>query len=261
MNTKRALKTGEAWCTPEFKSKVDIGHLYDPTITPGPSMFTVYRGIDIGFRLPTACLWGKVAKNGDVWIFREYEEANLNHDDHVENINVKSPEEVYQTYISPDAARKFGTNAASDRNSPMQVYRQGGIYARPADDQINPGLSVVSRYLRATLEKNPDHPRLFISIACPKLIEALEQYQFLEINNRTELDQPDKPRKKDDHLPDALRYLLTARPRFLNANIRPGFEEQDTIAHYGDQGAAYTRRGTAEPSKRSVGMPKIHGWS
>jgi len=242
---------------PEFKATTD-GHLYDPKIK-NPDHGTVYRGIDIGFRLPTACVWGKVDRHNNLWVFREYEEANLNHDDHVENINAQSPEPVYQTYISPDAARKFGTNAASDRNSPMAVYRAGGIYARPADDQINPGLSVVSRYLRATLEKNPDHPKLFISVACPKLIKTLETYQFAEVNNRTELDQPDKPRKKDDHLPDALRYMLTARPRYLNQNSHLGFVDQSIIEHYGDEGAAYTRRAPVMNEKAS-GMPKIHGW-
>jgi len=141
----------------------------------------------------------------------------------------------------------------------MAVYRAGGIYARPADDQINPGLSVVSRYLRATLEKNPDHPKLFISVACPKLIKTLETYQFAEVNNRTELDQPDKPRKKDDHLPDALRYMLTARPRYLNQNSHLGFVDQSIIEHYGDEGAAYTRRAPVMNEKAS-GMPKIHGW-
>jgi len=203
------------------------------------------------------CVWGRVSRQGDVYIFREYEEANLNHDDHVQNINALSPEPVYQTYISPDAARKFGTSMA-DRNSPLAIYRAGGIYARQADDNINPGLSVVARYLRATLEKNPDHPRLFISIACPKLIKSLEDYQFLEVNNRTELDQPDKPRKKDDHLPDALRYLLTARPRYLPPHTNLGFDA-DIIAAYGDENAAYLRRGK-RPPERQTGRPKIHGW-
>lgn len=243
---------------PEFRATLK-GHLYDPAVTILPDSYTVYRGIDIGFRLPTACVWGKVDSSNNVWIYREYEEANLNHDDHVQNINALSPEPVYQTYISPDAARKFGTSAMSDRNSPLAIYRAGGVYARQADDNINPGLSVVARYLRASLEKNPDHPKLFISVACPKLIKSLEEYQFLEVNNRTELDQPDKPRKKDDHLPDALRYLLTARPRYLPPQNLAGFVgDADTIAHYGDQGAAYTRR--LKPMNKQTGMPKIHGW-
>jgi len=144
---------------PEFSGKLiaDGGHLFDPKITAVPDDATIYRGIDIGFRLPTACLWGRVNKKGDVWIFREYEEANVNHEDHAENINARSPEDVYQTYISPDAARRFGTGDSLDRNSPLALYRTHGIFARQAEDDINPGISVVARYLRAALEKKTKH--------------------------------------------------------------------------------------------------------
>ena len=249
---------------PDFKAwlHTDGGHLFDPQEEPVGKDWTTYRGIDIGFRLPTACVWGKVDTEGNIWIFREYEEANAIHEDHAENINARSPEPVYQTYISPDAARRFGDG--SEYNSPLKVYQRAGIYARQAIDDFGPGVSLVSRYLRATLEENPDHPKLYISTACPLLIKHLENYQYHEIQNRQDLDQPEKPRKKDDHLPDALRYLLTARPRYLREwRDRDEIHYEDNVSRYGYQRAAYLAnrgKGKAFDKKNpSTGRPKILG--
>jgi hypothetical protein len=248
---------------PDFRAKLvkDGGHLFDPKETPLGQNWTVYRGIDVGFRLPTACVWGKVDEKGNVWIFREYEEANTIHEDHAENINARSPEPIYQTYISPDAARRFGDG--SEYNSPLKVYQRAGIFARQAIDDFGPGVSLVSRYLRATLEENPDHPKLFISTQCPTLIKHLENYQYHEVQNRQDLDQPEKPRKKDDHLPDALRYMLTARPRFLREwRQRDDIHYEDNISRYGYQRAAFLAdRGKRKLDSKNpaTGRPKILG--
>jgi hypothetical protein len=250
---------------PEFRAKdiEDGGHLFDPRRVHLPPELTTYRGIDIGFRLPTACLWGKVDDTNTVWIYREYEEANTIHEDHAQSIKAASAESVYQTYISPDAARRFGNQSTADERagSPLQVYRDNGIFARKAMDDVMPGIGIVARYLRASLEDNPEHPRLFISQDCPKLIKALETYQFVDVNSRNDLDQPDKPRKKDDHLPDALRYMLTARPRFLRE--WRGTEQavyEDETARYGYQNSAFNREPAgATMSRRKPGRPKILG--
>jgi hypothetical protein len=248
---------------PEFRARLkkDGGHLFDPKVDRLSSDWPVYCGIDIGFRLPTACVWGKVDPKGNLWIFREYEEAGLVHEDHAQNIKALSAEPVYQTYISPDASRRSGMQR--DDITPIRIYRKNGIYTRPADDQVNPGLSLVARYLRASLEASPSHPQIFISVGCPKTIRAIENYQFLDVHNRQDLDQPDKPRKKDDHIPDALRYLITARPRFLtdwkstDVSVREKFVER-----YGYQNSSFRAKKKGRSVKtRNVptGRPKIIG--
>jgi hypothetical protein len=130
-----------------------------------------------------------------------------------------------------------------------------------------PGISLVSQYLRATLQDNPKHPKIFISVKCEKLIRSLENYQFMEITNRTDLDQPDKPRKKDDHLPDALRYMMTARPRYLSDTWRDNeeIEMENNFARYGYERskALADRTHNRDYSKRDprTGRPKILGFS
>jgi len=247
------------------KNMDEGGHLFSPHEMQFSTDYTDYRGIDIGFRLPTACVWGKVDDCNNVWIYREYEEANTIHEDHAQAIVALTSENIYQTYISPDAARRFGNQVTADERatSPLQVYRDNGIFARKAVDDVMPGIGVVSRYLRATLEDNAEHPRLYISMDCPKLIRSLEMYQFANVNSREELDQPDKPRKKDDHLPDALRYLLTARPRYLRDWRDTSVARyDDDIKRYGYQEAAFSRNPVSKKGNvRKPGRPRILGMS
>ena len=224
---------------PEFKARTGKrGHLYDPDEIQLSGDWPVYRGIDIGFRLPTACVWSRVDEDNNVWIYKEYQQEGTIHEDHAENIKALTGEGVYQTYISPDASRRFGTSQVSaDANSPLRIYQRHGVFARTANDDFGLGTSLLARYIRASLEDHPTHPCLFVSMACPMLIRALEEYQYLEVKNRSELDQPEKPRKKDDHLPDALRYLVTANPRYLRTwrtVASPGYD--DDVVRYGLQG-------------------------
>ena len=221
---------------PEFKAKLihNGGHLFDPDETALHIDWPVYRGIDIGFRLPTACVWARVDEDNSIWIFKEYQQDGTIHEDHAENIKALTGEGVYQTYISPDASRRFGTGQAVDANSPLRVYQQHGVFARPAVDDFRIGTSLLARYIRASIEDHPDHPCIYISTSCPLTIRSLEEYQYLEVKSRSELDQPEKPRKKNDHLPDALRYLVAANPRYLRSWRRvsnPTFDSD--VSRYG----------------------------
>jgi hypothetical protein len=209
-------QAGLVW--PEFRDSLfPTGHIYDPKdLELDESSFSYFRGVDIGSRLPTACLWGAVNRDNDTYIYREYEEASPIHETHAEAIAGLTAEKIVTTYISPDAGRKSGIRTAGQEIAPVDIYRRAGIYTRPASNNVSAGIATVARYLRATLEDNPEHPRIFISKECPKLRESLMSYTFHEQRASGEfpLDPPDKPRKYKDHLPDAFRYLLALQPRF-----------------------------------------------
>jgi hypothetical protein len=190
------------------------GHLYDPKEVDLDDA-TWYRAIDIGTRHPTACLWGAVTREQDLFISREYEATNPIHEVHAESITALTSEKIATTYISPDARRKSGiTTSHQQQLCPMDIYKRAGIYARPASDNVSAGISEVARYLRATLEDSPAHPRVFISRECSKLRESLQSYIYHETLTSREIDAPDRPRKYKDHLPDAFRYLLATTPRY-----------------------------------------------
>jgi len=95
-----------------------------------------------------------------------------------------------------------------------ELYRKGGIYASPASNEVGPGIATVARYLRATLEDSPSHPKVLISKNCKQLIDGILNYIFHEMTIKKEIDAPDKPRKYQDDMVDAFRYLLATKPQY-----------------------------------------------
>ncbi len=241
--------SGRVW--PEFVAKIwPEGHLFDPNEVD-LSYMTHYRAVDIGFNLPTGCVWGAVDKDtNDVYVYQDYEETCPSHDDHAEAITALTTYPIQSTWISPDSRRKTGLRALVD-DSPWKIYRDAGIYARLAHDDVRPGINTVSRYIRAALVKDSSHPKLLISNRCTKLIKRIESYVMDEVQNRTNRDQPDKPRKYMDHLPDALRYLLATRPRFITPKLGT------VVDRYGYEGTPYAREHASLQKPRMRGVPGL----
>jgi hypothetical protein len=206
-------RTGLIW--PEFDEKI---HCYDPS-SPDFKLnfdYTYYRAIDVGYRHPTACLWLAVDRENNVLVFQEYLEQDLDHETHAKNINALTVHPIATTWISPDARRRNPlTRADREQNlSAWDIYKRNGIYARPASNEVGPGLATVARYFRATREANSPHPYILINQECKQLINGLLNYTYHEVTQQKEIDPPDKPRKYQDDLADTLRYGLATRPRF-----------------------------------------------
>lgn len=209
-------QSGLVW--PDFRDMpFPDGHVFNPAEVEFDNTFTYYRAIDIGWRHPTACLWGAVDRDNNVWIYREYEEQNVVHEVHAEAIAALTAEKVAVTYISPDAKRKnpmLRKGSPEDKLCALDIYRRAGVYAKPASDNVNAGIATVAKYLRSTLQDSSQHPKLLISKECPRLKRALQNYIFHEIQTSKSVDAPDRPRKYKDDLPDAFRYLLAPSPRY-----------------------------------------------
>jgi phage terminase large subunit-like protein len=78
------------------------------------------------------------------------------------------------------------------------------------------GMNAVSEYLRVVNGK----PGLyFFKDKCPKLIESMGRYTW-DIK-AVEDSGKERPRKQFDDLPDALRYALVLKPRYINPSIDP----------------------------------------
>ena len=58
-------------------------------------------------------------------------------------------------------------------------------------------------------------PSVFVSDRCKNLIAEIPDYRWQDLSPTAERDkdQPEAPRKKDDHAVDAFRYGIMARPR------------------------------------------------
>lgn len=208
------------------------GHLYDPTQFQPEGRCCVIRAIDVGWKHPTVCLWAMIEEHtNNVYIFQEYKEKEAAHEYHAQNISALSLEPVVATYISPDAARTHPIKIADDVSlSADTVYREAGIYTTRASDRLLPGISIVTRYLRSTLNKNSSEPNVLISTACKNLIAALGRYSWKESRSLKTPTVQQVPSKVNDDEADTFRYLLASGggPVFRESDLE--FSELSQIA-------------------------------
>jgi hypothetical protein len=179
--------------------------------------WTHYRAIDPGLANPTAVVWAAVDPKGNVYVYDEYSLSGALVKEHAMNIAAKTHDPVLTSFIDPKAAaRNDETGHTTQEN-----YAKYGIYTTPAVNDIPYGIQKVAEYLRAAKEDTPVSPAVYIAYdKCPELRKHLVQYEWDENRSVTiAQNDPDRPRKYNDHLPDALRYLLAMSPRYVNPKL------------------------------------------
>lgn len=231
------------------------GHLFDPERDQVNPSWTHFRGIDLGFRHPTACVWCAVDPSGNIWFYQEYEESGLVHEVHAEQISALTTYPVAITYLPHDAKKRQPMKKVDEPDvSAWKIYQKAGIYSRMSPMDVDAGYAIVSRYLLATREDHPTHGKIFISKDCKRLRDAFLRYVWAEPRSIRDLDAPQKPKKANDHLMDALRGVVSTSPRH-----RPNWEYEkddkmlvDDNVRYGYTGS---RRAFNRPRKRKQAFP------
>ncbi len=151
-----------------------------------------YRAIDLGFANPFVCLWGARYGPDLRWhIYREHYRAQATLAWHAQEIRRRSGAEHYiATWADHDA---------------QDVYelRTLGVPTLPAKKDVRLGIELVQAKVKVQANRAP---LLTISPACPNLIREMIGYRWRQGTDTR--DPQDDPMKKDDHGPDATRYLL-----------------------------------------------------
>lgn len=171
-------------------------------------------GLDWGQRSPTACVWWARNPNTGVWTqYREWQTYDPTD---------RESRESYVTATVHDVAKKI-KEIEYDAN---EIVKYRAADPQIAERQASDGKSLMfwfSTYgLRFTQGLKHHEPRinalnsllvnnhLQITNACPQSIVAFQQYRWAETKLTSgEVDAPERPRKKDDHLVDASQYIAT----------------------------------------------------
>jgi len=192
-----------------------------------PEYWHRYRTIDHGTRNPTVCLWATISPTGTVYIYDEYYQPGPLAMDHAKEIRKRRtmrdhktgeliPLERFQySLIDPSAFNKEGTSG----ESPAQQYYEVGVPVVKAPvaeslRDVGSGIAVVQKYLNV-LDPTTGRPKLqILSGMAPNLIREFKEYVWDELSTlrRSRRNEPERPRKINDHALDALRYLLVSRP-------------------------------------------------
>lgn len=177
-----------------------------------PRTWPRYVSIDPAASGITAALWGAVASNNDIYLYKEYYEKDLIISDHVKNIKIRTAGDPIDYWlIDPFFGRQ--KNAETHKTN-TQLYRESGLPVRQPDVGDDYGLNISREYLNSTIVPNSRTPRIYAFQGLESFRSEIEHYtwDFFQSGEQKGLSK-DKPKKSHDHLMNALQYLCSVRPK------------------------------------------------
>jgi hypothetical protein len=166
---------------------------------------TIYHTLDPGIDDPTAGLWAKALPTGDVIFFAEYCVRNKAIHEHcfaLDDFETKYGFKPFVSRIDPSACKRMHTGTTVMREYATDILPR---FYSPANNDLEAGIEVVKTYLtNAIMGRSP---------ACyflPSLGNLFREARRYVIGNN------DKPKDKNNHLMDCMRYMLMMFPSYIN---------------------------------------------
>ena len=154
--------------------------------------------IDHGKTNPTAVLWGAIDNDDCLWIYREHYEGGRDVDYHTKIIKAYKDEGLDEVYLIDPST---GAGKKDDPETIGNRYRQLGVPVGGAWNDVQGGIDKVTEYLK----KN----KLKIMRSCVNTQREIINYQWQQPSSaKIDMNQPEKPLKKDDHAMDSMRYMV-----------------------------------------------------
>jgi hypothetical protein len=216
-------------------------HVIDPF--PIPHLWTCNRGLDHGRVNPEACVFGASNPDNDLFIYDEYLEVGKQVWENVEGIVRKSGNKLMTVGTARNGpmalrrrrelqcGRKFHHTALDARTysrlsenghlTLAKLYQTCGLrVVKASGKNLEFSIPLVADWFK--IDEAREHyqtkkmgaPRIYIFRTCVKTIFAIEHY-INEYHKGRAKNASEKPRQKDDHLPDALRYLVLSNPHYI----------------------------------------------
>lgn len=175
---------------------------------PLPASWRRYNGVDWGYSAPWAVLWAAKDEDGRIWLYRELYATRVGEADQARQILAA---EVEHEHVGVRYADDAMWATRGDALPISEVYAQEGVYLTEAGKGGRiAGWQRIHSYL-AEGPACPHHraqgwetcPMLHVFDTCTELIRTLPALPHATTGNPEDADS-----SADDHLPDALRYIL-----------------------------------------------------
>ena len=169
-----------------------------------PESWKRIRVIDHGRTAPTACLWGAIDYDGNIWWYKEYYVAGQDADLNAQKISEMSKGEAYAfTLLDSACFSKTGTEETI-----AEIYQRNGVYCQPSHKNRIAGWTLFHEYLRLD---NEGKPKMRFFKTCYNAIRSIPTLCHDE-NHPEDLDTDG-----DDHCADTVSYAL----QFLHESKSP----------------------------------------
>lgn len=189
---------------------------------------TIVEGFDYGIASPSCYLLGFVDQYSNVFVVDGFYEPMLSPEaiiDKVKALRIKwfnSPNAPDAIYADPSIWRKTGgTQKTIGESTADMIYDRGrGLRLMKGNNDILNGIQKIQGYLfvrnghKHPLTKLEPAPMLYFNRDLDFLLTEIQDYYWAKDTSGEALD---KPRDEKDHAMDALKYLMTKRPRIAGA--------------------------------------------
>ncbi len=171
-----------------------------------PKEWARYIGVDYGYAAPSAVVWIAFSPDGRAYLYRELYRTGLTFEQLRDEIIERSAgEKIDQAFVDP--ALKAKTQGTGIVGLEVLNSEQDKIQFWPADNNRPNGWARVREYLRIR-EDSAAQPYTWLQIfdTCEQTIKTLPEL----VHDSVKVEDLDSD--GDDHIADALRYLVMGRP-------------------------------------------------
>ena len=173
-----------------------------------PDNATIIGAIDPGTRHMAAVVWAFLTPDDDLTVFEELAMKEGTVADVCRAIRFVEAKRKMRprVYIIDPAARNIMHQTG---RSDQMEYVDHGIVTILGQNAVTAGINRIKERLQG---QPGEEPRLHVQAHCTSLIEEFRRYRWASPPRRSEHEAKEVVVKKDDHLLDALRYLVMSRP-------------------------------------------------
>lgn len=175
----------------------------------------------------TAGLWIAVNPEGDYFAFREYYERERTVSEHAKSLMMLvSGEPVDYWLLDPYWG---GQRNAETHKDGAQLYREAGIPVRLPDvGKEGYAVNVSREYINATVTPGSRHPKFYCFEGLPHFLHEITHYTYDMFTKGEQRGlSKEKPRKRNDHLMNAMQYAMCLRLKGGKGKVRKRLEAQD----------------------------------
>lgn len=208
------------------------------------SKYRIYITGDHGYNNPTVWLWVAGDRYGNLRVFHEWYQKETTVQDHAFEIRRYNAEFGIEPYlICGDPAMNQKSGLTGD--SVIAEYSRHGIEIQTKGitrDKVV-GINKLNQYLRQNVKTNM--PFIVFTEDCTNTIREVKGAKQARVVNKlvaARKNAPEGQREKDDHAPDAVRYLLTLLPDLSYNDLigNPENKWQDAFSQWGGVSETHT---------------------
>lgn len=177
---------------------------------PVPRFWQRIVSIDPAATGVTAAIWLTVDEQGNYYAYREYYERDKIVSEHAKGITSRCMGEPVDYWLLDP---KWGSQrGAENHKNGAQLYREANIPVRLPEVGEDYGLAVSKEYISATVTPGARHPKFYVMGDLPNFIHEITHYTYDTFGRGEQRGMSkEKPRKRNDHLLNAMQYAMCLR--------------------------------------------------